>query len=247
MTWDSGDRLQVRLHYTLNSTDAGETGKILVAAIATGEVPEGFHSHVDAHLVSVLETVGYGLGCTVDMNRHSFNDMRFDPLGERHTGKSGDPQPRIFQTGKTRLTRQGNPHFRGLLGCQIVKTQCCQQADHCIRDTRTNLGNGVVFGDAMPCGYIETTCFALDKPFFEKPIKSNSRQAESFKVSRAHDAPSLYNGQDLLLALGYRHENMIQYVVLCLQLPTYCIMNDPLLSHSLFHRLAGRKEGQISL
>ena len=85
--------------------------------------------HVEADLVSVPETVRYGLGYTVDPQPDAIVFNFFYPCGESLASEMHHLDRRVVDPRWVAAARQGDPDLTWQLGGQLVELQSGQHAE----------------------------------------------------------------------------------------------------------------------
>src|SRR5580692_11519302 len=128
------ERLEVGPHHTLYSADSGVSVHLI-----HGEAPrppglaQRLESHVQTDLVAVLEGIGDGFGDAVHAHCLAFDAVSLDAISQCLSAKAHNTEARIAQRGAAATTVECNPNLMRKLSADLMKAQCGQQADHCLR------------------------------------------------------------------------------------------------------------------
>jgi hypothetical protein len=132
----SRGRFQAGMHYVRYPADLGGVPEFVGGRFSLPETVAGsLNCHVDADLVSILETVGHGLDGRVNSNGHSFYDVFLHARRQGDTGKKDDPQRWIIDSWEAGSYIDGQPDLKPCLRRQPMKLERGEQADNAAPDT----------------------------------------------------------------------------------------------------------------
>jgi hypothetical protein len=217
--------LQIWLDDSRHTADFSETPDLRNRSFPlTNALSEPFESNVESDLVSELEAIRDGFRRRVDHHGDALYPVLRTPLGKRGAGEANHPQLSVVEPWSPTASRKGHPDLTGKLGRNAMEYERGEQTHRAIRQSLCHLRQRVVLSDWGIRHSIETPPCSFHNAAAQKPQEVFSRDACGFDVTWAQDAMML--GQ----SRNPRLNRVLQYVIILLNLNTFCNLSGALAS-----------------
>ena len=120
---------------------------------------------------------------------NAFDLMDFDALGERAAAEPHDPDREVRQRRLPRFASHRQPHLEGRLGCQPVKLEGRQQADHSVRDLRRRHGESVMLRRREVRPSVDATPEPEQRPLLDESADGDPGRPPGLEIPRTNERP----------------------------------------------------------